>query len=360
MAFESFATTLAPGDSDPAERSSRTLDVYVRDLLTQETMLASRAPAPAGADGNDASLSPSLSADGRLLAFESSATNLHPDDGDDENDVFVRDLVDGTVRLVTPRQRGAIPAEPAISADGRYVAFAGAVGNRSEVYRHDLSGGRNVLVSRATGRRGAPSRTLTGDPAISADGRFVAFQSYASLLQPFPTGPLPDIYVRDVGRGTTTLVSRASGRFGAPGDGGSHGPAISADGRFVSFESRSTNLHPRDGDRSGDVLVRDLGPGAPRPAPRVLCAGRRATIIMLRTSPAVTGTRRADVVAGSPGADRVSGRAGRDRICGREGRDVLVSADSARDIVRCGAGRDRVVADRRDRLSGCERRRIRG
>ena len=84
------------------------------------------------------------------MAFESSATNLHPDDGDDDNDMFVRDLVDGTMRLVTPRQRGAIRAEPAISADGRYVAFAGAVGNRSEVYRADLVAGRNAWSAAPT------------------------------------------------------------------------------------------------------------------------------------------------------------------------------------------------------------------
>jgi len=359
VAFQSFANNLAPGDSETAV-DFPSLDVYVRDLVTNETTLASRASGAAGADANDASTGPSLSADGRFVAFESSATNLHPDDGDDDNDVFVRDLTDGTTRLVSARQRGAFRAEPAISADGRYVAFAGAVGSRSEVYRADLVAGRTALVSRANGRGGAPSRSLTGEPAISADGSRVAFQSYASLLQPFPTGFLPDIYLRDVVRGTTTLVSRASGEFGEPGDGGSHGPAISADGRFVSFESRSANLHPRDRDRSGDVLVRDLGPGAPRPAPRVTCAGRRATIVMLRSSPAVTATRRADVVAGSPGADRVTGGAGRDRICARAGADVIMSADSARDVVRCGAGRDRVLADRRDRLFGCERRRIRG
>src|SRR5262249_10887083 len=114
------------------------------------------------------------------------------------------------------------------------------------------------LVSRATGIAGAKENGTSFHPSISADGRFVAFVSSASNLDPADGDTTADVFVRDLQTDTTTLVSRASGAAGAKGNSDSNSPSISADGRFVAFVSFATNLDPRDGDLGGDVFVRDL------------------------------------------------------------------------------------------------------
>src|SRR5262249_62350204 len=108
-------------------------------------------------------------------------------------------------------------------------------------------------------------------PAISADGRFVAFVSSATNLDPADGDTAPDVFARDLQANTTTLVSRAAGVSGAKGNADSGSPAISADGRFVAFDSFATNLDSADGDTAADVFARDLqaGPTTPlRPPPR--------------------------------------------------------------------------------------------
>ena len=183
--------------------------------------LVSRATGAAGAKGNDYSSSMAISADGRLVAFSSEASNLHPDDTDgglDGRDVLVRDLGANTTTLVS-------------------------------------------RASDAAGVAGAKGNGESGSAAISADGRFVAFASGASNLHPDDTDTTWDIFVRDLETNTTTLVSRATGAAGvagAKGNGGTYNPAISADGRFVTFSSYASNLHPDDGDTTQDVFVRDL------------------------------------------------------------------------------------------------------
>ncbi|MDA0174121.1 hypothetical protein OJ998_33775 [Solirubrobacter taibaiensis] len=192
--------------------------VYSTALKTGKTTLVSRAAAPAEGDAYD----PSVSYDGRSVAFTSRARNLG---GDGHADVYVRDLRAGTTRLVT----GAIKADagsPSLSADGRYVAFVVRVGRpngkreslRSRVWRHDLTTGENVLVSRAAGARGEPGDGLQTDPAISADGQRVAFASTGGNLGEGKPDGIAGVYVRDVARGTTTLLSTHAERPGAGPD----------------------------------------------------------------------------------------------------------------------------------------------
>ena len=114
------------------------------------------------------------------------------------------------------------------------------------------------LVSRATGAMGAKANNHSFWSTISADGRFVAFASLATNLHPDATNNRDHIFVRDLDAGTTTLASRATGATGARGSHPSFEPSISADGRFVAFESLSFNLHPDDDDGTRDVFVRDL------------------------------------------------------------------------------------------------------
>lgn len=113
---------------------------------------------------------------------------------------------------------------------------------RPQVFVRDLASRRTTLVSRASGRRGAPSNggSLAADAAISADGRVVAFDSRATNLSRADHDRNYDVYVRDVGTNTTTLVSRATGADGAKADRGATGGWISGDGRVVTFEPGQT------------------------------------------------------------------------------------------------------------------------
>ena len=167
---------------------------------------------------------------------------------------------------LAPRAEAISPYGPApsISADGRYVAFASTAENLSaedndsaaDIFVRDLQTGTAILVSRASGPTGAAGDRTSEAPAISADGRFVAFASEADNLSDEDWSGI-DVFVRDLEANTTTLVSRASGASGAPGDWRSIDPSISADGRFVAFSSIAQNLSDEDWSAS-DIFVRDL------------------------------------------------------------------------------------------------------
>ena len=266
VAFRSPANNLHDDDADS------TVDVYVRDLQTNTTALVSRATGATGTPGNNTSDQPAISADGRFVAFTSTATNLHPDDTDGVDDVFVRDLQDNTTALVS-RAAGATGVKsdgqsraPSISADGGSVAFRSSGANlhpddtdgTPDIFLRGLQTNTTTLVSRATGATGAKGSGASGNPAISADGSSVAFESGSTNLHPDDTDTTLDVFVRGLQTNTTTLVSRATGVTGAKGSSSSDLPAISANGRFVAFHSASTNLHPDGSDTTRDVFLRDL------------------------------------------------------------------------------------------------------
>jgi Tol biopolymer transport system component len=267
IAFASRAANMATG------AKGGKLEIYVKGMGTGKVMLVSRASGPSGAVAEYDSYDPSISADGRYVAFASSARNLTPE-GSAESQVYVRDLVADTTTLVS-RASGPTGAaadggssEPSISADGSKVAFASSAHNlaaglpaQSEnVFVRDLDSGATELVSRAGGAEGAPGEFST-EPSISADGRYVAFSSRSNLgtddvdLENFPE----DVFVRDRSAATTTLVSRETGATGKPGEVESSEPSISTDGDHVAFASDA----PLTGKRSTDpnVFVRDVAAG---------------------------------------------------------------------------------------------------
>lgn len=264
VVFRSPAINLSDDDQDNTD------DIYRRDLQTGAIELVSRASGVAGAAGDDDSGQPSISADGRLVAFQSDATNLSASDEDDTTDIFVRDMTTHTTYLAS-RSLATVADDDSqraqISADGWTVVFAsdatnlaGGVMAKTDVFAHDLATGTSHLVSRQSSADGGAAQDGDGGSsealAVSADGNRVAWATTATNLA--GGGVQLKIVLRDRAAQTTTLVSRADGAAGAAANGSSFQPAMSADGTKVAFHTYATNIDALDTDASGDVYVRDV------------------------------------------------------------------------------------------------------
>lgn len=243
---------------------------YVHAVVTGRNRLVS--VSSTGAVANGSTLGAALACGGRHVAFASSATNLVPGDTNGAIDVFVRDLTAGTTRRVSVgpggRQADGFSVDPAISCDGRFVAFAsvattlggGPTGGLSHVYVRDLRDGVTRRVS--VGFGGATPDNGSGEPALSGDGFTLAFQSDATNLVAGDTNAASDVFVADVRSGAVRRVSRAAPGGSARGE--SSAPAVSHDGGRVLFHSVAA-LVPRDVNGTRDVYVRDLRAGSLRP-----------------------------------------------------------------------------------------------
>lgn len=221
------------------------------------------------ADPSDSRNAPSLSSDGRYIAFATN-TKLVAADTNGVSDVYVYDRGTRTVRRASEPTGGGptngASRNPRISADGRYVVFesiasslvAGDTNNAVDVFRHDRLTGETVRVSVATG--GGQASGDSTDPRISDDGNLIAFTSSAFDLVANDANGASDIFVRDMTAGTTTRVSVST--TGGDADLASTEPAISGDGHFVAFSSPATNLVAGDGNGASDIFVRDLAAGA--------------------------------------------------------------------------------------------------
>jgi Tol biopolymer transport system component len=218
-------------------------------------------------------LEPAVSADGTVVVFESYATNLVPGDTNNKTDVFARDVRSGSIQRVsissTGGQSNNNSGHASASADGRYIAFdtyasnltPDSSGADAKIVRHDRETGETVLVSRNA--QGEPANGLASRPAISADGRFVAFGSYANNLVPGDANAAMDVFLADVATGQITLVSVTTRGEQGNGDSASTSglrgpPAMSPDARFITFRSVASNLVPGDSNGWGDVFVRDM------------------------------------------------------------------------------------------------------
>jgi Tol biopolymer transport system component len=255
----------------------------------------------ASIEGAGRSLLPSLSADGRYVAFVSRAPNLTADDGDTVADVFVRDRTTGVTTLVSRSSAGVkgdndsgaessyAQGGPVISADGRFVAFTSNASNlvpgdtnvSSDVFVHDRDADEDGIFDEAGAvatRRVSVSSDQTQAnsnsqfPAISADGRVIAFASTATNLVAGDTNATRDVFVHDRdsdGDGiydeaaavVTARMSVASGGTQGNGESGRPDLQISADGNVVAFLSEATNLVPGDDNDVADVFVHDRATG---------------------------------------------------------------------------------------------------
>ena len=264
VAFESRATNLVPGDTNGA------YDIFVHDLQTGATTRASVDSSGAQANGNSYGFGCSLSADGRYVAFGSDATNLVPGDTNGIKDFFVRDLVAGTTERVSVDSAGveanATTIEAELSADGRYVVYFSAASNLvpgdtngvADVFLRDRAIGSTTRLS--VDPAGVEGNGISRSPSMSADGRYVAYCSWATNLVPGDANSAADVFVLDRQSGTTTIASLDSS--GVEGDSYSYYPSISADGRWVAFYSNATNLVPGDTNALPDVFVHDRHSGS--------------------------------------------------------------------------------------------------
>lgn len=261
VVFESSASNLVVNDSNSS------IDIFLRDRQTAQTTRISLDSA--GTQANNHSDDPVISDDGRFVAFYSYASNLVAGDTNNSIDVFLRDRQSGQTSRVSVGAGGAQANAdsyfPVMSADGRLIAFEsgasnlapGDSNNSADVFVRDTGSSQTTRVSVGSG--GIQANSASGSPAISTDGRYVAFVSFASNLVPADTNGAADVFVRDRQSSQTTRITQNSGGVAANGE--SRLPAVSADGRFVAFESDATNLVSGDTNNSTDVFVHDRQTG---------------------------------------------------------------------------------------------------
>jgi Tol biopolymer transport system component len=257
VAFGSRADNLVPGDTNA------TSDIFVHDRVTGVTERVSRSGA--GVQTNGGSTTPSISANGRFVAFASDADNLVAGDTNGATDVFVVDRSLGSVRRVSVNAQGLQGNSdsnlPAISADGTAVAYRSEASNlvpvdrnaTVDVFVHELAGGGISRVS--IDSAGLEANAASSEPTISDGGRFVGFWSAADNLVTDDFNGANDIFVHDRMTGETERISLNDA--GMAGDGDSSAPAITADGRLVAFRSNATNLVPNDLNGLRDVFLHD-------------------------------------------------------------------------------------------------------
>lgn len=292
VVFESAASNLVHGDTNGQP------DIFLYDRGTRRISRVSLDSA--GRQANGDSFDPWVSADGSVVVFASVADNLAPDDTNRKMDVFLHDRRTGeTVRVSrTPEdgQREDDSYSPSISDDGRFVAYTAmgagpapeALRNKADVFWHDRKTGRTLPASVVSGGRHGDHHSKAS--WISGDGRALAFQSYAGNLVAGDANGRPDIFLRDLPAAVTVLVSAAGD--GAPSNGDNFFPSIDASGRRIAFYSFATNLVPDDANRKSDIFVWDRTAGRIRRISLGLGGGEADAASF---SPAISGDGRAVV-----------------------------------------------------------------
>jgi len=273
VAYGGNATNLVPGDTNGQT------DVFFFDRQTRQTTRVNLGPAGAQAVGG-VSIDPAVSEDGRFVAFRSNATNLVTGDTNGIADIFVYDRQAGVTTRVSVTSAGGQSTGgggsvlPEISPDGRFVTFSsgsadlvpGDTNGVSDVFVHDRATGTTTRVSVGGSGEGNDASSA---PSISADGRYVSFDSIATNLVPGDTNGASDVFVHD--RQTGTTVRASLNADGSQAFGGSFFSALSADGRFLAFSSDSATLVRGDTNAAPDVFVHD------RTLPTAAATGYRLT-----------------------------------------------------------------------------------
>jgi Tol biopolymer transport system component len=263
VVFNSDSALVVPDDTN----SARDTFLYDRQTDTVERVSLSAT----GQEGDDRSDTGFASEDGRSVTFSSKATNLLPGGTAGISQVFLKDRETGDMQLLSVTPAGdpgnSISIPSGISADGRYVAFwsyatdlvDGDTNGYAEVFLRDLQAGTTERLA-VSGSGAQSDKGVAESCSLTPDARFAAFGSGSTNLVSGDTNALSDIYLRDRQLGTTERVNVASGGAQATG-GDSHRPRLSPNGRYVVFYSRATNLVPGDSNGFVDVFLRDRQAG---------------------------------------------------------------------------------------------------
>ncbi|HEY9422725.1 MAG TPA: hypothetical protein VIW92_15025 [Thermoanaerobaculia bacterium] len=258
VAFLSIAPNLVPGQIDPNFNA----DVFLHDRAAGTTRLVSHAAGSPATAADRGSEQVSLSADGRFVAFVSAARNLVSGavEDDDTRNVYLWDRETGETTLVSRHAGGGREGDgdslaPSLSADGSVLVFTSQAtdlipgldltGSGENVYLYERASGTVSLVSRSAASASQPGNSSSGGATVSADGRIVAYVSNATNLvagQNEGNHGGSDIFLFDRLTGATTLASHAAGSALTSGNGNSYHPSLSADGRYVAFESLAADL----------------------------------------------------------------------------------------------------------------------
>ena len=262
VVFSSSASNLVAGDTNNAN------DIFVRDRVANTTTRLSLALG--GAEPNAGSYAPAISADGNVVAYESDATNLVSGDANGQRDVFVYDRSSGTTTrasVSTDGTEGDAPSgQAALDADGSVVAFSSFADNlipldenfTSDIFVRERQTGTTTRVSVYTGDFEADGNSF--HPALSADGRLVAFESDSFNLAWNDPDEGFDIYVFD--RQAGAISSTSADDAGNLGNDTSISPSISSDGRYVAYSTEATDIVPGDQNGVSDVILYDRQSGA--------------------------------------------------------------------------------------------------
>ncbi len=346
VAFHSIASNLVSDDTNV------TGDIFVHDRQTGTTSRVS--VDSSGSEGNGRSSFPSISSDGRFVAFDSHASNLVSGDNNSSQDIFVHDRQTGTTSRVSVGSSGSEgnggSSFPSISGDGRFVAFfslasnlvSGDTNGTFDGFVHDRQTGTTSRVS--VDSSGSEGNSSSFAASISNDGRFITFYSTASNLVSGDTNGTFDVFVHDRQTGTTSRVSVDSS--GSEGNSASNRPSISSDGRFVAFYSDASNLVSGDSNGQRDVFVAEQAVTVP-PASCDLASGFNV----------IYGTPGNDKIQGTPGNDLIIGYGGNDRLEGMGGNDCLIGGpgndqlygDEGNDILWGGEADNATSYDSKDR-----------
>lgn len=280
VAYVSRATDLVSGQSD----ANSATDVFLFDRVTGATTLISHAASSGGTTGNGSSDSPTISRDGRYVAFLSGATNLVSGltDTNAAIDVFLFDRTTGVTALVSRSAASAVvsgnaaSSAPTIAGDGGYVSFVSSATNLvagqvdanagTDVFLYNVAAGTTRLVSGAAGSSTTTANSRSLSPVLSHDGRYVAYMSNGTNLIAGVTDSngQSDVFHYDGQTGLAILVSHRSTSATMTANNYSQNPRISGDGRIVAYQSSATNLVSGqvDGNSGLDVFVFDRATGA--------------------------------------------------------------------------------------------------
>lgn len=250
VAFVSHANNLVTNDDFAPH-----LDLFVRDLMTSNTVLVSVSTNGFGGANDNIGLH-TLSSNASVLAFETPANNLAPGDTNRWRDIYVRDLASGATRLITPGANGP-SSNPLISEDGRRVIFESLASNlvtndfngTNDIFTHDLTTGVTELVTLNAAGTASPDGP-SHSPSISADGLTVAFVSHATNLVEGVTNTFGEVYARNITAGTTRWAVAAhlaatmvrSAASGIPGPFSASEPKLAGDGRLVAFKTLGSTV----------------------------------------------------------------------------------------------------------------------